>query len=147
MIVEARPGALRQVAAEIARAETHTEMQFNEQKQRDEPYPSARKSETGAIDRIELYGPSDRRNFSVEEAVAWLSNPMTGSSYQVQLFDSPPPRSNGIGSTRASRLAESFVAGFNALERGLAIERLPSHRNKQPILPSRLDQSAVDPSC
>ncbi len=44
MIVEARPGALRQVAAEIARAETHTEMRFNEQKQRDEPYPSARKS-------------------------------------------------------------------------------------------------------
>ena len=51
MIVEARPGALRQVAAEMARAETHTEMRFNEQKQKDEPYPSARKSETGAIDR------------------------------------------------------------------------------------------------
>ena len=146
MIVEARPGALRQVAAEIARAETHTEMRFNEQKQRDEPYPSARKSETGAIDRIELYGPSDRRNFSVEEAVAWLSNPMTGSSYQVELFDSPPPRSEWDRLDAGHRrLAESFVAGFNALERGLAVERLPSHRNKQPILSVRLDQSSDQP--
>ena len=63
MIVEARPVTLRQVAAEIARAETHTETRFNEQKQKEEPHPSARKSETGAIDRIELYGPADRRSF------------------------------------------------------------------------------------
>ncbi len=146
MIVEARPGTLQQVAAEIARAETHTEMRFNEKKQKDEPYPSARKSETGAIDRIELYGPADRRNFSVEEAIAWLSNPMTGGSYQVELFDGPPPRSEWDRlDTGHRRLAESFVAGFNALERGLAVERLPSHRNKQPILSVRLDQSSDQP--
>lgn len=35
MIVEARPSRLREVAAEIARAEIHTEMRFNEQKQKD----------------------------------------------------------------------------------------------------------------
>ncbi len=118
MIVEARPDALRQVAAEIARAETYTEMRFNEQKQKDEPNPSARKSETGAIDRIELYGPADRRSFSVEEAVAWLSNPMTGSGYQVELFDSPPPRSewdrldageNTIGKKRERRRSRAEI--------------------------------------
>jgi hypothetical protein len=108
MIVEARPATLRQVAAEIARAETHTEMRFNEQKQKDEPYPSARKSETGAIDRIELYGPADRRSFSVEEAVAWLSNPMTGSSYQVELFDSPPISARNIAA--CSKLSGSCSA-------------------------------------
>ncbi|MBN9137758.1 MAG: S8 family peptidase [Phyllobacterium sp.] len=146
MIVEARPDALRQVAAEIARAETYTEMRFNEQKQKDEPNPSARKSETGAIDRIELYGPADRRSFSVEEAVAWLSNPMTGSGYQVELFDSPPPRSEWDRLDAGHRrLAESFVAGFNALEHGLSVERLQGHRNKQPILSVRLDQSSYQP--
>ena len=146
MIVEARPSRLREVAAEIARAEIHTEMRFNEQKLKDEPHPSARKSETGAVDRIELYGPADRRSFSVEEAVAWLSNPITGSSYQVELFDAPPPRSDWdrLDAGRR-RLAESFVAGFNALERGLSVERLPSHRNKQPILSVRLDQSINQP--
>src|SRR5690606_3146882 len=117
MIVEARPSRLREIAAEIARAETHTEMRFNEQKRRDEPHPSGRKSETGAIDRIELYGPTDRRSFSVEEAVAWLSNPMTGSGYQVELFVAPPPRSDWDRLDAGHRrLVESFVAGFNALE-------------------------------
>lgn len=146
MLVEARPGTLRQVAAEIAKAETHTEMRFNEQKQKDEPYPSARKSEVGAIDRIELYGPSDRRSFSVDEAVAWLSNPMTGSSYQVELFDSPPPRSEWDRLDPSHRrLVESFVAGFAALDRGLAVERLPNRRHKQPILSVRLDQSGDQP--
>lgn len=146
MIIEARPGALRQVAAEIAQAETHTEMRFNQQKQKDEPHPSTRKSETGAIDRIELYGPADRRSFSVEEAVAWLSNSVTGSSYQVELFDSPPPRSDWDRLDAGRRLlAESFIAGFNALNHGLAVERLPNHRNKQLLLSVRLDQSSDQP--
>lgn len=146
MIIEARPDALRQVAAEMIKAETHTQMRFNEKKQKDEPNPSARKSETGAIDRIELYGPTDRRNFSVEEAVAWLSNPMTGSSYQVELFDSPPPRSEWDRlDTGHRRLAETFVAGFNALGHGLGVERLPNFRHKQAILAVRLDQSSDQP--
>lgn len=143
MIVEARPHRLREVAAEIERAETHTIMRFNEKRRKDEPHPSARKSETGAIDRIELYGPADRRSFSVKEAVAWLSNPMTGSGYQVELFDAPARRSDWdrLDAGRR-RLAESFIAGFNALESGLSVERLPSHHNKQPILSVRLDQSS-----
>jgi len=146
MLIEARPGSLRQVSAEIAKAETQTVMRFNEQKQKDEPHPSARKSETGAIDRIELYGPNDRRSFSVEEAVAWLSNPMTGSNYQVELFTSPPARSEWDRLDAGHRrLVESFIAGFNALGQGLSVERLPNHRNKQPILSVRLDQSSDQP--
>ncbi len=142
MLVEVRPNSLAQVSAEVARAETHTEMRFNEYKQKEVPHPTARKSEAGAIDRIEMYGPADRRSFSVDEAVAWLANPMTGSSYLVELFDSPPARSewDRLDATRR-QLLESFIAGFNALGQGLAVERLPSSRNRQPVLSVRLDQS------
>lgn len=146
MIVEARPDTLRQVAAEMAKAETHTEMRYNEQKQKDDPYPSVRKSETGAIDRIQLYEQADRREFSVEEAVAWLSNPLTGGGYQVELFDSPPPRADWDRLDAGHRrLVESLIAGFNAMERGLSVERRPSHRNKQLTLSVRLDQSSDQP--
>jgi hypothetical protein len=145
-IIEARPTTLRQVAIEIARAETHTQMRFNERAQRDEPNPSARKSETGAIDRIELYGPADRRNFSAEDAIAWLSNPVTGGGYQVELFDNPPPRSAWDRLDEGHRrLAESFVAGFNELGIGLAVDRQSSRRYSQPILSVRLDQSSDQP--
>lgn len=146
MIVAARPGALRQVSAQIEKAETHTEMRFNETKQKDEPHPTARKSETGAIDHIELYGPSDRRSFSVEEAVAWLSRPATGGSYQVELFEALPPRSEWDRLDAGQRrLVESFIAGFRQLDRGLTVERLPNHRNKHPLLSVRLDQSSDQP--
>lgn len=146
MIIEARPTALRQVAVEIARAEAHTQLRFNERTQKDEPYPSARKSETGAIDRIELYGPADRRNFSLAEAIGWLSNPVTGGGYQVELFDNPPPRSAWDRLDEGHRrLAQSFVGGFNALGAGLAVDRPSSHRHSQPILSVRLDQSGDQP--
>ena len=143
MLVEVRPSSLAQVAAEVAKAETHTEMKFNEYKQKEVPHPSGRKSEAGAIERIELYGPADRRNFSVDEAVAWLANPMTGSSYLVELFDSPPVRSEWDRLDPDRRqLLESFIAGFGGFGQGIAVERLPSSRNRQPVLSVRLDQSA-----
>jgi hypothetical protein len=146
MIVEGRPGTLRQVAAEIGKAETHTQMRFDPYKQKDVPYPSGRKSETGAIDRIELYGPTDRRSFSLEEAVAWLANPITGSSYQVELFDNPPARSEWDRLDAGHRrLVETFVAGFNALDHGVTVELMPNRRHKQPILSVRLDQSSDQP--
>jgi hypothetical protein len=146
MIVEARPTPLRKVVAEMAKAEAHTDMRYNEYKKKEEPHPSSRKSETGAIDRIELYGPADRRSFSVEQAVAWLSNPMTGGGYQVELFDMPPPRSEWDRLDAGRRqLVESFVAGFNALGQGLSVERLSGNRRREQILSVRLEKSGDQP--
>src|SRR3546814_12957670 len=71
---------------------------------------------------------------------------MTGSSYQVELFESPPPRSEWDRlDTGHRRLIESFIEGFNALGQGLAVERLSFHRDKQAVLAVRLDQSADQP--
>jgi len=140
MIFESQPTTLAQVRAEIERAETNTIMRYDEAKGKKVPHPSARKSEAGAIDRVELYGPSDRRNYCVEDAIAWLSNPMTGSGYQVELFDALPPRSEWDRlDTAHRRLVESFVAGFNALEFSLLVERLPDGRYHQPMLSVRLN--------
>ena len=142
MLVEGRPSALAQVKAEISKAETQTRMRYDEKRGKEVPKPSAQKSEAGAIDRIELYGASDKRSFSVEEAVAWLANPMTGSGYQVELFDVLPPRAEWDRLDPARRrLVESFVAGFNALEQSLSVERLPNWRQRLPMLSVRLDRA------
>ena len=143
MIVEAQPESLRQVAAEIGRAETHTEMRFDPYKEKEVPHPSGRKSEAGAIERIELYSQADRRNFSIEEAVAWLSNPITGSGYEVELFDAVPPRGDWDRLDAGHRrLVESFLAGFNELGFGVSVERLPHLRRHQPLLSVRVDEGA-----
>ncbi|WP_375268434.1 hypothetical protein [Phenylobacterium sp.] len=122
MLVEVRPHTLRRVATEMANAEVHTTMRFNEHKQKEEPHPSTRKSETGAIDRIELYGPGDRRTFSLKEGLDWLANPATGGAYQVELFDVLPARADWDRlDPGRRRLVESFIAGFNSFERGLSV--------------------------
>ena len=146
MILEARPSKLLDVAAEVAKAEEHTIMKFEEARGKDTPNPSTRKSETGAIDRIELYGPGDRRRFSVDDAIAWLSNPVTGSGYQVELFDFPAPRSAWDGlDTGRRRLHESFVSGLAALNHGLSVERLHAGKRGSALLSMRLDQSRDQP--
>lgn len=142
MIVEARPSALAQVKAEIAKAELQTRMRFDERQRKEVPNPSAQKSEAGAIERIELYGPSDKRKFSVEDAVRWLSNPMTGSGYEVELFDMLPPRSEWDRlDAPHRRLVESFVNGFVRLGFSLSVERMPNWQQKLPMLTVRLDQA------
>ena len=142
MIVEGQPSTLAQVKAEITKSETQTRMRFDENKGKDVPNPSPQKSETGAIERIELYGPSDKRNFSAEDAVAWLSNPMTGSGYEVDLFDILPPRSEWDRLDAPHRhLVESFVNGFSSLDFSVSVERLPNWRHKLPVLSIRLDQA------
>jgi hypothetical protein len=142
MIVEGHPSALAHVKAEIAKAETQTRVRFDESKGKEVSNPSAQKSEAGAIERIELYGTSDKRKFSVEDAVAWLSNPMTGSGYEVELFDVLPPRSEWDrldGPHR--RLVESFVNGFHGLGYSMSVERLPNWRHNMPMLAVRLDRA------
>ncbi len=63
MLVEARPPALLKVADDIANAEDRTKFRFVEAQGKEIPYPSARRSETGAIERIEIYGESDHEIF------------------------------------------------------------------------------------
>lgn len=143
MIVEGQPATLAKVKAEIARAEVETRMRFDKRRERETPSPSAQKSETGAIERIELYGPSDKRNFSTEQAIAWLSNPTTGSAYEVELFDVLPPRSEWDRlDAPHQRLIRSFIEGFSTLGFGMSIERLPAWRRQLPILAVRLNQAS-----
>ena len=147
MLVEARPATMMQVAADIERAEEQTTMRFVEALGKEVPYPSALRSETGAIEQIELHGPSDRRDFSLEDAVAWLSNPITGSGYQVELFDVPPPRPTFDMLDESHRgLFQSFLAGLAGLGQGVAVQRLATPVRAQPLLSVRLDLSGNPPT-
>lgn len=147
MIVQVNPDALRDIAAQILRAEPDTTWRFVEALERELPHPSGRRSEAGAIDRIELYSAEDRRDFSVEEAVAWLSNPLTGSSYLLELFEVPPQRSLWDTYDESHRrMYRSFVEGLARVGRGLSVQLLTSREQRQKLLSVRLSQSNVAPT-
>lgn len=61
-----------------------------------EPNPSRERADTGAISKIDLPPPEDKRDFSAEAAVQWLSNPNTGGVYLVELFEASPPMADRI---------------------------------------------------
>ncbi|MGO9427599.1 S8 family peptidase [Rhodoblastus sp.] len=143
MYFEACPRTLRAIAIDIAGAEEVTRLKPDPSSGRLIPHPSMIKSEVGGIDRIELYGPGDRRRFSVDEALNWLANPMTGSSYQIELFEVPPPRSQWDAADPArQRLYATFVEGLAEIGHGLTVQRLQTTERDQPQLSLRLGRSA-----
>lgn len=147
LIVEATPQALAEIAQEVSRAEDHTLKRFNERTRKIEAVPTARRSETGAIERVELYGAGDRRQFDLDQAVVWLSNPKTGGQYEVELFEIPPVPANYDIAGFRRQLFESFTAGLRQLGTGLEVQALPRRPgSEQPAFAVRLEQSAQPPS-
>jgi hypothetical protein len=146
MYFEAQPRVLREIARDIAGAEEQTRHKLDKARGKEVPNPSAARSETGAIAKIELYGPRDRRSFSVEEAVSWLARPMTGSAYQIELFDLPPPHSQlDAYEPNRQKLYSSFIEGLTALGDGLSVQRLPTHDKAQALISARLERSGQPP--
>lgn len=144
---EVDPPRLRTLGREIRKAEEETRLKLNLRTGKEQPNPSTIKSEVGAIERVELYGVTDRRDFSVEDAVAWLSNPLTGSSYHIELFEAPPARSewDALHPSR-QRLYLSFVEGLARVGQGLNVQRLPTALREHPQLSLRLGRSDEPPA-
>lgn len=144
IIVEATPKALAEIAGEVAYAEQTTPRRWNEKTKKMEAVPSARRSETGAIEKIELYGAGDRRKFDLDQAVVWLSNPKTGGQYEVELFDNPPVAANYDIAGYRLKLFQSFVDGLQRLGTGVTVQALPRRSHaEQPTYAVRLEQSAL----
>jgi hypothetical protein len=146
MYFEAKPPILCSIARDVLDAEDQTRWKHDPISGRELPNPSTLRSEVGAISRIELYGPADRRRFSVEEAIDWLANPMTGSGYEVELFNVPPPRAQWDAVDEShQRLYSTFMEGLAAAGQGLIVQRLKTPGRQQPELLMRLGGSSDPP--
>ena len=142
LLLEASPQRLSQVAQAVSKAETQTHEKFDKNKRRNVPNPSSFKSEVGAISKIELYSHSDKRDFNVSEAINWLSNPMTGSSYHIDLFETPAPRADWDILHPSKRLLfSSFFEGISEVGAGLDVRRLRMAGEELPLLAFRLGKS------
>jgi hypothetical protein len=146
MYFEAKPRILRSIARDVLTAEDQTRWKHDPATDRVLPNPSTARSEVGAISRIELYGPADRRRFSVEEAIDWLANPMTGGGYEVELFDVPPARAQWDAMDEARQhLYTTFMEGLATAGQGLNVQRLRTPGWQQPELLLRLGRSSEPP--
>jgi hypothetical protein len=140
---EIRPSVCREIARDVSSTEDQTRYKLDKARDKMVPNPSTARSEVGAISKIELFGPRDRRSFSVEEAIAWLAQPMTGSAYHIELFDLPPQHSQlDVYGADRQKLYSSFVDGLAALGGGLTVQRISARVETQTLLSARLGRPA-----
>lgn len=72
---------------------------------------------------------------------------MTGSSYEIELFDVPPPRNQWDAfDAGRQRLYTTFVEGLLANGQGLTVQRQFVRDQAQPVLSVRVGQSSAAPT-
>ncbi|MFM2018588.1 MAG: hypothetical protein RL007_2244 [Bacteroidota bacterium] len=124
LFVEVVPSSLKKINNKILQAEETTRYKITKDEKR-KANPSAVRSELGAIEEILPYTSSDKRNFSLKEAVKWITDPRTGGAYIIELFEVPPPRQDWDNLPAAKyKLFRSFFDGLNALGNGIVVSRL-----------------------
>ena len=121
MYFEVNSEALQKISDAVQDAESETRYKVNDD-QKTKAQPSQLRSEVGAIEKIDLPHASDKRKFSAQQAVEWLSRPEVAGTYLVDLFYLPRTRDDLSALSRNRRLLlSSFFANLRALPGGINI--------------------------
>ncbi len=115
MIVEVTSDNFDSIRGSVNSAEVEVPKVENRKTGKIEPKPSKERSEVGAIRELRLHRSDDRRSFSAEDAVKWLSDPRTGGMYWVETFVDPR-KSHGDEFLKSRRRA---VSAFDSLKGAL----------------------------
>lgn len=146
LVFEVTPRVLDLAAAQVRQSEDRVEWRKDKVTGKLKPHPTTRRSETGAILRVEVYGAADRRQFDVEQAVMWLSNARTGGEYEIELFEAPPPVPVWDALGEREKLFRSFRDGLQALGGGLTVSRLDDRQGQTAArVSARLEKSGLPP--
>jgi hypothetical protein len=109
-----------ELGQEIATAETETRRKISSKSGKEYVAPSYQRSDVGAVEAIELPSAIDKRSFSPEEAVRWLSDPRTAGAYFVELFSLPPTYFPELVADYLRQIVIGLVS--TAEDRGLPVE-------------------------
>jgi hypothetical protein len=140
LFVELTPENIDEINYKVGQVETET--RYKEKNGKSEPNPSKLRSEIGAIQEITPYTESDKRKFSVKEAIEWFSNPQTGGSYIIELFEAPPVRQEwDMLSINKFDLFQSFFNGLESIGNGLIASRITSGAESAIVFEMKLEKS------
>lgn len=144
LFVELTPESVAQINSTVSKVEIET--RYKEKNGISKPNPSRLRSEIGAIQNITPYTASEKRSFSVTDAINWLSNPQTGGSYLVELFAAPPQRQDWDLLNQYKRdLFKSFFEGLESLGNGLIASRVINGIGAAVVFGIKLEKSSSSP--
>ena len=129
--VELTSDSIDKLNATIGRAEGET-IYKKDKEGEGTPATTRLRSEVGAIQEILPYDASDKRRFSVKDAVDWLSNAKSGGYYLVELFvPIPPVRSWAKMDRKKQLLFDTFLNGLRDLGGGIIATPVMSAKHLQ----------------
>lgn len=142
LYVELTPESIEHVSNKIDKAETTTRKKNINGK--DVPHPSRIRSEIGAIDHISQYSKSDKRKFSVAEAIEWLADPRSGGAYIVELFENPPAKKDWDTLNVQKRLLFStFINGLENFGSGLYALKIKQDKGAAILYGIKLEEGGI----
>ena len=140
LFVELQPSSIKKVYTKVEDAEEETHWEFRDEKW--QPKPSRLRSELGSIEKISSYTAADKRKFSINDGLEWISDLRTGGAYIVELFETPPPKQDWDNlSDGKFKLYESFLDGLRSFRQGLFAFRLVGSDEKAIMMEVRLEES------
>jgi hypothetical protein len=108
------------IGREIASAETETRIKRSQKSGKDYVSPSEQRSDAGAVEAISLPDSTDKRGFSLEDGLRWLSDAKTSGAYFVEFFGLPSGSLNFSSIAYFNGLREQVVGRI--LDSGLYVE-------------------------
>lgn len=119
------PQSLREIIAQVRRAETDVPLKLNNKTGELVPNPSRRRCEVGAIAKVTLWSPVDKRAFSAKDGAAWLAQSGTGGAYLIETFATPTAAWNGQLTSAHHQSREQLARALTTL----AVEQTPVKRD------------------
>lgn len=142
LYVELNPESIDRVSSCMGRAETKTRKKLVDGKEKSNP--SRMRSEIGAIDHISAHAESDKRKFSVNQAIEWLSDPRSGGAYIIELFDDPPAKKDwDTLSVPKRKLFSSFINGLETFDSGLLALKIRQDKESAVLFGIKLENGGT----
>ena len=141
IFIELRGNSIQEVSEKLSRVESETTWIVQNEKKITKP--SRLRSEVGAISEIRPVTASDKRMFSLDEGIEWLSDSRTGGAYIVELFEEIPPRQHWDNLDQEKRrLFDSFHNGLSSLKGGFTLSRPSASERMANLLSVKLVKDA-----
>jgi hypothetical protein len=144
LLVEVTTGAMDSIIRNVEHAEPETRLKADKNGKL-KASPSRLRSEVGAISTVVPYDASDRRKFSLEEAVAWLRNPRSGQYFLIQMFVAIEDLKGDRSSRRAKEFAD-FKRRLKSIDSTLVLEEVTSWWSERGFLRLTMAEPWPDPT-
>lgn len=140
LLFQVTPSSLNWLKDKVSGAELESRLVYDEHKKKMVYKPSSARSEAGAVDKVSLYRPEEKLNFTADEAVEFFSTGQASNGYLVELIEYVPTNTSGyeVSEKHIDNLKKDLKDRLLRLGAGVILSKASSDNDSDNILSIRL---------